>query len=200
MLSTPISSTELQPVGVVEEAAPHVVREVARRLLGHDVGHAAPAPVVLPDPVGPLEDVGDPADLALRVGDLQVGEAHEDAAEEEVDQREGGVGVGQRRPDGRRGVGRRRRHLRRGPDVHVHDGLRLGAGPEERVPVAVRVVHARQAQERRDLAEAHGPHAPLGVAPDLGRRQLGVPQRDQARAGSGGRRESAHHSSTIQSL
>ena len=148
-----------QPVRVVEEAAPHVVLEVARRLLGHDVGHAAPAAVVLPDAVGPLQDVGDPADLTLRVGDLEIGEADEHAAEEEVDQREGGVGVGQRRADRRRGVRRRRRHLRRRPDVHVDDGLRLGAGAEERVPVVVGVVHAGQAQEGRDLAEAHGAHA-----------------------------------------
>ena len=44
----------------------------------------------------------------------------------------------------------------------------------------VGVVHARQAEEGRDLAEAHGAHAAVGVAPHLGRRQLGVPQRDEA--------------------
>ena len=58
--------------------------------------------------------------------------------------------------------------------------LGLGAGREERVPVAVGVVHRRQTQERRDLAEAHGPHAALRVAAHLGRGQLGVPQRDDA--------------------
>ena len=136
--------------------------------------------VVLPDAVGPLQDVRDPADLPLRVGDLQVGEAHEHAAEQVVHQREGGVGVRQRRAHRRRGVRRGRRHLRRRPDVHVDDGLRLGAGPEERVPVVVGVVHAGQAEERRDLAEADGAHAALRVAPHLVRRQLGVPQRDEA--------------------
>ena len=59
-------------------------------------------------------------------------------------------------------------------------GLRLGAGAEEGVPVVVGVVHARQAEEGRDLAEAHGAHATVRVAPHLGRRQLGVPQRDEA--------------------
>ena len=55
----------------------------------------------------------------------------------------------------------------------------LGAGPEEGVPVVVGVVHAGQPEEGRDLAEADGAHAALGVAPHLGRGQLGVPQRDE---------------------
>ena len=76
--------------------------------------------------------------------------------------------------------GRGRGHLRRRPDVHVHDGLRLGAGLEEGIPVVVGIVHARQAEERRDLAEAHGAHAAVRVAPHLRRRQLGVPQRNEA--------------------
>ena len=57
---------------------------------------------------------------------------------------------------------------------------------EERVPVAG--VDARQAEVRRDLAEAHGVHAAGGVAAHLGRGELGVPQRDDGTAGSGGRR------------
>ena len=58
--------------------------------------------------------------------------------------------------------------------------LGLGAGPEEGVPVAVGVVHAGQAQEGRDLAEADGADAARRVAPHLGRGQLGVPERDEA--------------------
>ena len=71
------------------------------------------------------------------------------------------------------------RHLRRRADVHVDDGAGLGAGPEERVPVVVGVVHRGQAEEGRDLAEAHGPHPPPGVAPHLVGGQLGVPQGDE---------------------
>ena len=62
----------LQPVRVVEEAAVDVLAEQLARRLRHLVGDAAPAAVLLPHHVGPLEDVRDPADLALGVGDLQV--------------------------------------------------------------------------------------------------------------------------------
>ena len=44
----------------------------------------------------------------------------------------------------------------------------------------VGIVHARQAEEGRDLAEADGADATRRVAPHLGRGQLGVPQRDEA--------------------
>jgi hypothetical protein len=40
-------------------------------------------------------------------------------------------------------------------------------------------VHRRQPEVRRDLAEAHGPHAAVGVAPHLVGRQRRVPQRDE---------------------
>jgi hypothetical protein len=43
----------------------------------------------------------------------------------------------------------------------------------------VGVVHRGQPEERRDLAEADGAHAPLRVAPHLLGGQLGVPQRNE---------------------
>ena len=49
---------------------------------------------------------------------------------------------------------------------------------EERVPVAVRVVHGRQAEGIRVLGEADRVAALGGAAVDLLRRELGVPQRD----------------------
>ena len=55
---------------------------------------------------------------------------------------------------------------------------RLLAGGEERVPVPA--VDAGQPEVGRDLAEADGAHAPRRVAPHLGRRLVGVPQRDEA--------------------
>ena len=61
----------LEPVAVLEEAAEHVVVVVGGRRLGHEVLHAAPRPVVAPHVVGPFEHVGEPADLALGVGELQ---------------------------------------------------------------------------------------------------------------------------------
>ncbi len=78
-------------------------------------------------------------------------------------------------------VGRVRRGLRGlGPrsDVHAHHGPRLLAGGEERVPRPA--VEARQPEIGGELAEGDGPHAPVGVAPDLGRGQVGIPQRDEA--------------------
>jgi len=166
-------------VGVVEEAAVDLAVEVHGGLLGHLVGHAAPAPVLLPDGVGPFEDVGDPADLTLRIGQLQGGETDEDAGEEEVDHGEGGVRVDQGGTDRRRGVLGGGGHLGRGSDVHVHDGLGLGAGGEEGVPVVVRIVHGGQAQKRWDLAEADGADTALGVAADLGGGHVGIPEGDE---------------------
>ena len=51
--------------------------------------------------------------------------------------------------------------------MHVDDGLRLGAGQEEGVPVVVGIVHAGQTEVGRDLAETDRPHATLGIAPTL---------------------------------
>src|SRR5712692_9014191 len=65
----------LQAVRVVEEAAVDVVTEQLAGRHRHLVGHATPAPVLLPHHVGPLEDVRDPADLTLGVCDLEIGEA-----------------------------------------------------------------------------------------------------------------------------
>ena len=77
----------------------------SRAAPGRSSCHAAPGPVLVPDVVGPLEDVGQPADLALRVGELEVREADEDAGEQEVAQRRHGVAEAERR--------RRRRPARR---------------------------------------------------------------------------------------
>ena len=57
-------------------------------------------------------------------------------------------------------------------------GLGLLGDGEHRVPVAG--VDARQPEVGGDLAEAHRPCAPIGVAADLGDREVDVPQGDQA--------------------
>ena len=62
--------------------------------------------------------------------------------------------------------------------MHAHHRAGLLAGGEERIPVAA--VDAGQPEVGRDLAEAHGAHAAGRVAPHLGGRLLGVPQRDDA--------------------
>ena len=62
----------LDAVPVAEEAAVHLPVVVGRRRLGNDVAHAAPRAVLDPHVVGALEDVRDPADLALGVRELQV--------------------------------------------------------------------------------------------------------------------------------
>ena len=54
------------------------------------------------------------------------------------------------------------------------------AGLDERQPVAVLVVDARQAEVRRQLGERDRPHAPRRVASDLVGRELRVPQRHDA--------------------
>ena len=105
---------------------------------------------------------------------------------DEVDERHHGVLHRQRDVDQRWRVGRRLHHLRRRPDVQTHDGAGLGAGREERIPVAA--VNARQTEVVRDLAERHGPHTTIGIAPDLGGRGFGIPQwRDAQRDQPAGR-------------
>ena len=58
-----------------------------------------------------------------------------------------------------------------------HGAGRLARG-EERIPLAA--VDARQPEVRGDLREADGPHAARRVALDLGRRELRIPERDDA--------------------
>ena len=163
---------------VVEEAHEHMVAVVGGRRLGHLVGHPAPGGVLLPHHIHPVQDVGQPAHLPLRVGNFEAGEAHEHPRHQKVHQRVGGVGVDQRRAHRTGGVGRGGHHLRGRPDVHAHHGGRLFASGEEGIPVPG--VDRRQAQVGRDLRETHRPYASLGVAPHLGGGQLHVPQRDEA--------------------
>ena len=47
------------------------------------------------------------------------------------------------------------------------------------IPVVAGIVHGGQAEEGRDLAEAHGPDTAVCVAAHFGGGQLGVPQRDK---------------------
>jgi len=63
---------------------PYVLEVVLRRRALHLVGDATPAAVVLPDLVGALEHVGDPADLALAVRDREPREALEHARHQPV--------------------------------------------------------------------------------------------------------------------
>ena len=187
----------LEPVPVLEEAAEDVVVVVGGRRLGHDVLHLAPRPVIAPHVVGPLEQVGEPADLALRVGQLQRGEAHEHPREQEVGEAGHGVVEAERGRDRDRRVARRGGHLRGRPDVHAQDGVRLLARGEERVPRAR--VDRRQPELGRDLAEAHRVHA----ARALRRTSSAASSASHSGTMISGIRcppLSPHHSSTIQSL
>ena len=167
----------LEPVPVAEEAAVDLPVVVGRRRLGHEVLHAAPRPVLAPHVVGAFQHVRQPTDLAFGVRELQLRELHEHAREQEVGERRHRVVEAQRRRDRDRRVAGSGRHLRRRTDVHAHDGVRLLARGEERIPLAG--VDRRQPELGRDLAEAHRVHAARRVAPHLGGRELRVPQRDQ---------------------
>ncbi len=175
----------LEAVPVAEEAAVDLAVVVAGRRLGDDVLDAAPGTVFAPHVVGPFEHVREPADLAFRVRELQVREADEHAGEEEVRERCHRVVERERRGNRNRCVAGGRGHRRRRTDVHAYDGGGFLAGDEEGVPFAA--VDRGQTELRRDLAEAHRVHAARRVAANLGRRELGVPQRhdrerDQATA------------------
>jgi hypothetical protein len=61
----------------------------------------------------------------------------------------------------------------------VDDRARLFTGLEKGVPVVVGVVDRGEPEEARDLREAHRPDTALGITPDLGLRQLGIPERDE---------------------
>ena len=124
----------LEPVHVAEEAAEDLAVVVRRRRLGDEVLHATPRPVLAPHVVGALEDVRDPADLALRVGELQLRVAHEHTGEEEVREARHRVAEAQRRGHRRRRVDGGRRHLRARADVHAHDGLPSPGTPRRTGP------------------------------------------------------------------
>ena len=162
-----------EPVPVAEEAAEHLAVVVGARRFEDGVLHAGPGPVLLPHVVGPFEHVRQPPDLALAVGEAQVRELLELAAEQPVGERRHGVPErqGERDRDGRVGTGGG--HLRRRTDVHVDHGAGVVARLEERVPLAR--VDRRQSEVGRDLAERHRPHAALGVAADLVGRELARP-------------------------
>ena len=89
------------------------------------------------------------------------------------------VAEAQRGGDRRRRVGRRGRHLRRRADVHADRRVGLGAGREERAPSSRSGSSAGRAWpgSRRTRRRC----TPAGcVAPDLGGRELDVPQRHEA--------------------
>ena len=166
-----------ETVHVTEEAAVDLAVVVRRRRVRHDPLHATPCSVLAPNVVRALEDVRDPADLALRVRELQARIAHEHAGEEEVREARHRVAEAERRGDRGRRVDGGGRHLRARPDVHADHGPRLLARDEERIPVAG--VDAREAEVGWNLAEADRVHTTRRVAPDLGRRQIGVPEWDE---------------------
>ena len=160
---------------------------------------AAPRPVLLPHVVGPLEHVGDPADLALGVRELQLGELHELAARTASRDSDAIALLKLSVAATATGASADVAGIFDDDPMCMHTTVfGVLARREERVPVAG--VDARQPEVRRDLAEAHRVHAARRVAPDLGGRELGVPQRDDGQRDRGARRESPHHSSTIQSL
>jgi hypothetical protein len=73
-------------VAIAEEAAVDLTVVIGGRWLGDQVLEAGPGAVLLPDVIDWLDDVGEPADLAFGVGELERREAHEDAGEQEIDQ------------------------------------------------------------------------------------------------------------------
>ena len=84
-----------EAVIVVEEAPVDLAVVVDRRRFGDELGDATPGPVALPDLVAAFEDVGDPANLAFGVGDLQVRVPDQHARHQVVDHRRHGVSEGQ---------------------------------------------------------------------------------------------------------
>src|SRR3954468_8245841 len=106
----------VQPVLVVGEAAEDAALVVGGRRLGHHRLGVGPRLVHLPHAVGPLERVRHPADLALGVRELELGELDHLPREQPVDHRRERVVELQRAADGLGRVGRRGRHRRRRPD------------------------------------------------------------------------------------
>ena len=157
-----------------------------------DVEARRPEALLVDDLLGPLEEVGHPADRALGQGDLQVREAHEVAAEEPVEQRAGLVGrrrVGHERE--RRHVGGRADEVRRRADVHRDARSRCrrtpgSTGSQKSVWIDGRPSLVGFSEKAIDLA-AEG-----GGALDLGGGGRRVPQRDDHHrdepAGDGRRR------------
>ena len=134
--------------------------------------------MLIPDVVGPLEQIRDPADLALCVHQTQSGELLQLAGEQEVGERVHAVAEADGHGHAERRVRRRRRHLRPRADVEAHHGVPSVARGEERIPIAA--VDARQTEVRRDLAERDRAHTTRGVALDLVGGERRIPQRHEA--------------------
>ncbi len=190
------------PVRVVDEAAEDVVAEeradvdrvqvhVGRGVL-HEL-HAAlhPEPLLVEDLLGPLQEVGHPADLPFRQRDLQVGELGEHAAEEPRQHGPRGAHGAPGEVGHERGVGGDLGDLRRRADVHAAHHLEVGCGGHHRVPVAVGVVDRREPERRRVLGEGEGGGALGGAALHLLGGQRRVPHRDEDQGDVTARRRGA---------
>ena len=131
-----------------------------------------------PDVVGSFEHVRYPPDLGLGVHQPKLRMTMEDTGEQEVGEAVDAVADEDGGRHGVGSVGRGLRCLGARADVHAQDRLRVGAGGEERLPLAA--VDAGQAEVGRQLRERHRPYAAVGVAVELGDGEVDVPQRDQA--------------------
>ena len=125
---------QLHACRVLEEAAVDLAVVVVRRRLGQTLLALRPH-VRLVVVVGAFEVVGDPADLAFRVHQLQVRVAHEHPREEEVDHRGGRVRRDHGGGDDGRAVVGRTNGARARADVHRDDGAGLLTGLEEGIPM-----------------------------------------------------------------
>ena len=76
--------SNIETVHISEEASVDLTEPVGRRGLRNDVLDATPGPVFVPDIVSTFKDVGNPANLAFAVRQLQVWMANEHTREKEV--------------------------------------------------------------------------------------------------------------------
>src|SRR6266540_4261248 len=165
---------------VVDEAAQDPLPEQLARAQALWLLVAHPRVVPVEGVLAPLEEVRDPADVALREGEAERREPLPEVRPQQVAEREDAHRRRQVHRHGRWGVRRRRRALRRRPDVAAQDRPRVGARREQRVP---RVgVDARHAEAGWVLRERDSVATLVRQPPHLGRRRVDVEERqDPAR-------------------
>ena len=159
---------------VVDGAEP----EVALEYLGRTDVPTDPVAGTIDDVVETIEEHGHPADPAFGHGHLEVGMTHGVPRPEPFRARRQGHLAEHGGAQLQHGtVGGHVGHAR-GADVQADDGIGLGAGFDDGIPVAAE--DGGEAKPMRSLGKAHRAKTPFGVAPDLGRTQDRIGQEGDA--------------------
>ncbi len=160
-----------------DEAGQEVIAEHLRGLLRAEI-LTRPRRVHLIGAISALQEVGNPAGAALTQRDLEVGVRLDRLGPQQIRRGLHDVHRLQRDHHIHRRIRGGDRQPARGPDVHVEHRVGIHQRVPHRLPV-VEIMEGRIPHRRGVLGERQRVHPALGVAPNLGRTRLGVPDHRQ---------------------